>query len=123
MLLMRANVLAPIVEPPTEGEVLEFETQNIGGPTLQDFKVDFRGSPNSKWNGAACELFEQSFRNVKPRLERLSSEIIQAFKVYMKTLKTRWLQQQRLSIPVNTLDQNSHTNRSAARRTRLRTVS
>lgn len=59
---MKIKEGVPLPNPPSEHQIQGFnQEQSIGGPTPQQYLIDYAARPSSKWNERAFEVFFDTF--------------------------------------------------------------
>ena len=61
-----------------------------GGPTAEDFRLDFHGPPASEWNQCATEVFASDFTECGWYGSPSKGDVKKAFRTHMRTLRTQY---------------------------------
>jgi hypothetical protein len=119
LMLKRKNDQSPFPDPPGQTELSQFHKTKQGGPSPQDFRLDFLGTNRSPWNKKAASVFAVSFLAAHPKCQKDPKAVATAFQTHLITIKSNYLKM------VDDFDVVAahHVKQIQARRSRLRTVS
>ncbi|THV01691.1 hypothetical protein K435DRAFT_853551 [Dendrothele bispora CBS 962.96] len=94
---VRENVkklLQPNDEPlqsVTPGELQDFDKEIHGGPSIEDFRLDFRSKGSwGAWNRAAADVFVEYFMNLQGHEQFDGGSVKKAFQTHLKQLKKNY---------------------------------
>ncbi|KAL6299909.1 hypothetical protein BKA93DRAFT_741554, partial [Sparassis latifolia] len=93
-MLNRQNRKSPFPDPPSRKELEKFEETGIGGPTVDDFRLDLNSEKRkSPWNILAAEIFADEFVS-RSWYACIDHEQIQnAFVIHLKSLGRQYQSQ------------------------------
>ncbi|KAH0825887.1 hypothetical protein J3R83DRAFT_7679, partial [Lanmaoa asiatica] len=80
----------PFTRVPSEQEVAAYNVRGIGGPTAEDFSLDFCGTIASPWNKQAIEVFADDFIHCNLYGPVKKTDVKVAFKAHLRTLRIQY---------------------------------
>lgn len=108
--------------PPSEDELEDFMKNEVGGPTLENFRLDFReGKTKGVWNHRAAAIFARAYNAHGRYAHQKKADVEKSFLSHLRTIRTRYLRQQNSKAP-KTRKQRDDEQRKR-RRNRRETVS
>ena len=81
----------PWMDVPSPQEVKTFSQTRRGGPSVEDFRPDLRGSRTSAWNKRIAEVFVDDFIAQDHFTSKNRKAILKAFRTHFLTLRSRYL--------------------------------
>ena len=118
--LGRVDKTVPVPEPPSPGDIEQFNETGEGGPSknIGELRIDISGPVRSGWNRKAAQRFRETFEATQLYSRWPKGDIEEAFLRHVETIRSHYRQQ----------DSSMSSNESgfrrvrAARRSRLKTV-
>lgn len=112
----------PLPPPPDPSEIAEFVIAKRGGPTADNFRLEFAKTHLTPWNQKAAKVFARSFVE-SGEYTSCDKDIIEAsFRVHLKTLCSHYREQVRSAHSLPHPQQTVDNRQAAARRARRKTV-
>ncbi|KIK31780.1 hypothetical protein CY34DRAFT_102778 [Suillus luteus UH-Slu-Lm8-n1] len=112
----------PLPPPPDPSEIAEFVIAKRGGPTADNFRLEFAKTHLTPWNQKAAKVFARSFVE-SGEYTSCDKHIIEAsFRVHLKTLCSHYREQVRSANSLPHPQQTIDNRQGAARRARRKTV-
>jgi hypothetical protein len=115
------NDLLPL--PPDGAEIAEFVLLKRGGPTAENFRLEFGKSHLTPWNKKAAKVFVRNFIESGQYTSDDRNAIETSFRTHVKTLCAHYQAQVRTTNAMPPSQQIIDNRQNAARRARRKTVS
>ena len=94
-IMNRTDSSSSLPDPPSAEELTRYSRTGIMNMTLANFRVDLNGGAKSRWNAVAAEIFADGFIDSQWYECRDHERIQDAFIAHLKSLKSRYAEQQR----------------------------
>jgi hypothetical protein len=107
-----------IPQPPTAEETKEFEVLKTGGPSLTNFRLDFRqGQTKGPWNRLAATIFADAFIKSKRYIRQRQKDVENSFLSHLRTIAKHYqIQQQQRAQRTQKEREDNRRNRRRKRR-------
>ena len=112
----------PLPPPPDHAEINAFVLAKRGGPTAENFRLQFGKTHLTEWNKKAVKVFAKTFVESGDYTSCDKRKIEEAFKVHLKTLFSHYDLQVRNANSLPSTQRIVDSRQAAARRSRRNTV-
>jgi hypothetical protein len=109
--------------PPDAAEIAQFVMAKHGGPTAENFRLEFSKTHLTPWNKKAAKVFARSFIESGQYTSDDKNAIETSFRTHIKTLCSHYWAQIRTAHAMPPSQQIIDNRQTAARRARRKTVS
>ena len=83
-----------IPDPPSAEELRDFETSETGGPSLDSFRLDFRGGKTKgPWNHRAASIFARTYIQSKRYIAQKPKDVEKSFLSHLRTIRKHYEKQ------------------------------
>jgi hypothetical protein len=83
-----------VPDPPTANELVEYEKHEIGGPALDNFRLDFReAKTKGPWNREAARVFAEGFLRSKRYMRQKRRDVENSFLSHLRSIRARYQHQ------------------------------
>lgn len=122
IMLGRETKNDPLPPPPDGDEIVQFVTVKRGGPSVENFRLEFGKMHLTPWNKKAAKVFAQSFIESGQYTSDDKEAIETSFRTHIKTLCSHYRAQVRAANAMPPSQQTIDSRQAAARRARRKTV-
>jgi hypothetical protein len=114
-----------IPHPPSAEQVKEFEVLKVGGPSITNFRLDFRrGKTKGPWNRCAAAIFAEAFVKSKRFIRQKRTDVEKSFLSHLRTISKHYEKQEEEGVHRNQKERDENQrNRRRKRRGHVRSLS